>query len=240
MSLFNIKLTVSAQRSPEVKSVNLFDKVELLTWGAVHMSMVNTDFFPSSFCLKSGDQVIYIDPVMISSGPKANLILITHDHPDHFSPDDIEKLCDVATIIIAPKKVVKKLRGYDVKLARPGSRFELSSCQIDAVPAYSLGFPSHSKSNENVGYVITIAGMSIYHAGDTDLVPEIEKLSDIDVALIPIDGGNLTMSTKDAADLTIKLNPKMVIPMHYVVNQNKADEFAKMIPPKVEVRILAA
>ncbi len=239
MGLFNIKISISEKRNPKVQHVMISKNVKLSSWGAVYMSLVNADFFPSSFCLENGDCVIYIDPLKVESGRIANYVLITHGHPDHFSLEDIGELSDDNTVIICPKKVAKKLSGYKTEVVKPGEYLEYGDLNIETVNAYSIGFPSHSRGNENVGYVITIDGIRIYHAGDTDLIVEMEKLDGIDVLLVPIDGGNLTMSTQEAAKLTNMIKPRMVIPMHYVINARKADEFRQLVDEGIEVKILS-
>ncbi|MDD3810205.1 MAG: MBL fold metallo-hydrolase [Erysipelotrichaceae bacterium] len=239
MGLLNIGISVSEQRIPEVQNVVLSKNTKLSSWGAVYLSVVNSDFFPSSFRIQYKNMVIYVDPLKIESGDIADYILITHGHPDHFSLADIERIRDAKTKIICPKKVAKKLFEHNIRMVRPGESVVFDEIKIDAVAAYSIGFPSHSKRNDNVGYVITIDGMRIYHAGDTDKIPELEQLDKIDVALIPIDGGNLTMTTLEAATIVNTLKPRIVIPMHYLVNKGKAQEFKRLIEEGIEVKILA-
>ncbi len=239
MKFINTDVTISKKRKPVPQCIQLSDRVKLISWGSIYISLVKANLFPSSFCIESVDTVIYIDPVLVDTTKKADYIFITHSHFDHFSIKDIENLSNDKTMIICPKKVAKKLKKYNVKEVRPGDCIELKDVVCRATHAYSKGFPSHPKSIENVGYVITIGGINIYHAGDTFLVPEIKTLQDIDVALVPIDGGNLTMKTEEAASLVNQLKPKIVIPMHYLPDENKAIEFKHLINTDIDVRIIA-
>ena len=176
---------------------------------------------------------------MIDPSKPADYIFITHAHPDHFSLTDIEKVSDNNTVIVCPKKVARKLSGYMVIEAHPQDTIKLNGLDCEVVPAYSKGFPSHPKGSKNVGYVLSVDGVRIYHSGDTDAVPELSALNNIDVALVPIDGGNLTMSTNDAADLINRMNPRIAIPMHYMVEKGKAAAFKNLVDKDIDVKIMA-
>ena len=181
-------------------------------------------------------KVIYIDPYQIDDIEPADLILITHDHYDHCSPDDIKKIIKEDTIIIGPKEAVSKLTGNTIAV-KPGDRKEVDDIIIDAVPAYNIRKKFHPKNKKYVGYVININGKKIYHAGDTDLIPEMEKLA-VDIALLPV-GGEYTMNAEEAALAANKIKPKIAVPMHYgtiVGSEEDAEEFRKQC--ECEVRIL--
>ena len=142
----------------------------------------------------SGPPLIYIDPWKLRDSEPAELILITHSHYDHFSLEDIAKIRTDDTTIVAPKDC--KTPG-NVKYVLPGDTLKLKDVEIEAVAAYNLGKSFHPKSNQWVGYIINIKGTRIYHAGDTDFIPEMETLK-VDVALLPI-GGTYTMDAEEAA-----------------------------------------
>jgi len=233
-----MEITVSNKRTDR-KSVTLSDDVTLTSWGAVFVKFGGTDFLPSSFCIESKDTVVYIDPLLVGAGKTADYIFITHMHSDHFSVADIERIADGHTKIICPSRAVKKLKQYDVTPVKPGDVMRFEDIQAEAIPAYSVGFPSHPKNAGNVGYVFSFRSLRIYHAGDTDLVPEISTLKNIDVAMVPIDGGNLTMSTPEAAQLINTLKPQKAVPMHYMVQQGKTEEFAALVDKDIDVLILA-
>lgn len=233
-----ISIEVSEKRD-QVRSIRLSEKTVLKSWGAVFIKFGNSHLLPSSICVDNEEVVIYVDPLMVDTDKKADYIFITHAHADHLSIPDIEKLADEETVIICPKKAAKKLKGYSTRVVSPGDKDEFMGLSFEAVPAYSIGFPSHPKSSGNVGYVITVDGIRIYHAGDTDLVPEIKNLKGIDVALVPIDGDNLTMKTQEAAQLVNEIKPKIAIPMHYVAKESKTEEFKKFVDQDIEVLIIA-
>lgn len=231
-----IKFTRSDKRTKPVK-VLLNHDVTLTSCGAIYAHFGSTHFFPSSFKVETKDRVIYIDPIAVDNPVGADYILITHAHQDHFSPADIEKLMKKDTLIVCPKNVAKKLKDYSVKVVEPGDSVHLDGLELETVEAYSLGFPSHPKGSGNVGYIITIDEQRIYHAGDTDLVDEIKNIKNIDVALVPIDGGNLTMKTGEAVDLINIIKPKIAIPMHYALDGNSTQQFQEKV--ETEVIILA-
>jgi L-ascorbate metabolism protein UlaG (beta-lactamase superfamily) len=182
------------------------------------------------------DKVIYIDPYHIDETEEADLILITHEHYDHCSPDDIKKIIKEDTVIICSKDAAGKLSGNTIAV-KPGDRKEVNDIIVDVVPAYNIGKKFHPKKKGGVGYVITIDGKKIYHAGDTDLIPEMEKLA-VDVALLPV-GGEYTMNAEEAAAAANKIKPKIAVPMHYgsiIGSKEDAEEFSKQC--ECEVRIL--
>jgi len=181
---------------------------------------------------------VYIDPWKIKETEKADLVLITHSHYDHLSPEDVEKIQGERTSIVVPYDGVGKLRG-NVRGIAPGDSISVNDVNIQAVPAYNVGKSYHPKGNKWVGYVVEIGGISIYHAGDTDFIPEMKEINPY-VALLPI-GGTYTMGVDDALRAVESLNPHIVIPMHYgdiVGSINDARRFAKSCK-KAEVKILS-
>lgn len=196
----------------------------------------------AGFLIKD-DKNIYIDPYKISNGlPKADIILITHSHFDHCSIDDLEKIVKNDTIVIAPpdcQSRVTKLKIKEVVPIHPGKSVEIGNINIKAVPAYNTNKSFHPKENEWVGYVIEIKGIRIYHAGDTDFIPEMKELGDIDIALLPV-SGTYVMDPEEAARATEIINPKMVIPMHYgtiIGGEAERDKFIELVKEKVKTFI---
>ncbi|MBW2981767.1 MBL fold metallo-hydrolase [Candidatus Woesearchaeota archaeon] len=182
-------------------------------------------------------KVVYIDPYHIDETEEADLILITHEHYDHCSPDDIKKIIKEDTVTIGPKSAIMKLEHGNTFIIKPGDRKEFDDIIIDVIPAYNIGKKFHPKEKGGVGYIITIDGKKIYHAGDTDLIPEMEKLV-VDVALLPV-GGEYTMNAEEAASAANKIKPKIAVPMHYgsiIGSKEDAEEFSKLC--ECEVRIL--
>ena len=183
----------------------------------------------------TGDKVIYIDPYEISETEKADIILITHTHHDHLSLDDIEKIRKLDTSVFAPEDARSKLS--DFKSVKPYQFFNVGKIRIETVPAYNLDKEFHPEEKNWVGYVIEINGQKIYHAGDTDLIPEMSELKDIDVALLPI-GGTYTMDVTEALQAVNIIQPKVVIPMHYGKlsgTKMDAEKFKQLASCKVEL-----
>jgi len=187
-----------------------------------------------------GEQVIYIDPWKVKDGEKADLILITHSHHDHCSPEDVAKIRKDGTKIVTVADCESKLSG-EVRVVAPGDRVTVHGIPIEAVPAYNIGKSFHPKANGWVGFVVTVDGTRIYHAGDTDRIPEMDHV-EADIALLPI-GGTYTMTASEAAEASIAIGPKTAIPMHWgdiVGSKRDAKRFRELCAGKVDVEILKA
>ena len=202
--------------------------------------------FHSSIRIETEAGVVYIDPFKIEGEPKdADIILVTHDHYDHFSPEDIAKICKEGTVLAAPLNMAEKAAQVkdlvaSVESVEPGKSYEIKGLKIETVPAYNVLKPFHSKKAGWVGYIIIDKDKRIYIAGDTDVNEDIVNVS-CDVALVPI-GGTYTMDAKAAARLINMIEPKVAIPTHYgsIVGTSKdADKFVKLVedPIKVEVQL---
>ncbi len=192
----------------------------------------------AGFKIKGKDVVIYIDPWNIISTEKADLILITHEHFDHLSEADIKKIIKPDTVIVGSYEVGRQLGGkYNVKILRPGEKTTVKGVEIKAVPSYNINKKFHTKESEKVGFVFVLDNISYYHAGDTDLIPEMENIR-VDVAFLPV-SGTYVMNAKEAAKATELIKPKIAIPMHYgaiVGSEKDALEFKRLA--KCEVLIL--
>ena len=165
----------------------------------------------ASFKLDADGKLIYFDPWKVKKD-KANLILITHSHFDHLSLEDVRKIQTKETTIVATKDSASKLSG-DVRIISAGDRVEIEGLRIEVIPAYNIGKNYHPKTSGWVGYVVTVDGTRIYHAGDTDAVEEMRKLK-VDIALLPV-GGTYTMTGDEAAGIANEFKPKISIPMHW-------------------------
>jgi len=166
----------------------------------------------ASFKISAPEGVIYIDPWRLEKPEPADLILITHEHHDHFSADDLEKTRDVDTALVTTEAVAAQLRG-DVKTVKAGDSVEAKGIVIEVVPAYNLGKHFHPKSAGGVGFILTAGDRRIYHAGDTDAIPEMADIQ-ADVVLLPV-GGKYTMGASEAARVANMIKPKMAVPMHW-------------------------
>ncbi|MEE8162634.1 MAG: MBL fold metallo-hydrolase [Anaerolineae bacterium] len=165
------------------------------------------------------DKTIYIDPYELKGKPpEADLILITHDHHDHCSPDDVAKVAKDDTVIVTIAAAAQRLKG-DVRVVKPGESLLVLGIPIETVPAYNVnkfrspGVPFHPQESGHVGFILTVGGVRIYHAGDTDVIPEMDDI-EADIALLPV-GGTYTMTADEAAQAANRIKPKVAIPMHH-------------------------
>jgi len=183
-------------------------------------------------------KTIYFDPYQIPSGPKADLILITHEHFDHCSPDDVAKVQHSGTVIVTEKDAATKLTG-DVRVIKPGESLTVDEVTIEAVASYNTDKDFHPKKNAWLGFIVGIEGVRLYHAGDTDVIPEMNGFS-VDIALLPV-SGTYVMTADQAVKAALAINPKLAIPMHHgtiVGSDQDAINFKKALEGKIEVVIL--
>lgn len=160
-----------------------------------------------------GEVTIYIDPWKLPSNlPKADIILITHEHYDHCSPEDVAKIQKADTVIVTIPAAAKKLKG-EVKTVKPGDKITVKGIEIEMVPAYNIDKPFHPREAGHVGFIVTLGGKRIYHAGDTDFIPEMKGLK-TDIALLPV-SGIYVMTADEAAKAADAIKPEIAIPMHY-------------------------
>jgi L-ascorbate metabolism protein UlaG (beta-lactamase superfamily) len=193
----------------------------------------------ASFRLDDGGAQIYIDPWKLPAGlPKADVILITHAHFDHHSPEDIAKIEKPTTVFVAPADVASKRAGKHVVTAAPGGSYQAGPVQVTAVAAYNTNKDFHPKAKGWVGYVVTLSnGQRIYHCGDSDVTPEMKQVQ-TDVALMPC-GGTYTMTADEVAAAANEFKPVTVIPMHWgdiVGSCADADRVAKDFLGRTVVR----
>ena len=203
-------------------------------------------FTNNSIRIRDRIGTIYIDPYEIKDEPHdADYIFITHDHYDHFSPEDILKVAGENTVLIIPEKMEGKISGISGKMrkvvtVKPGMFYEADGLEFDTVPAYNTIKPFHMKSAGWVGYILRIDRQRIYIAGDTDVTKEARAVR-CDVALVPI-GGTYTMNARQAAELINEIQPEVAIPVHYgsvVGGKSDGETFIANVkdPVKVEIKL---
>jgi L-ascorbate metabolism protein UlaG (beta-lactamase superfamily) len=185
------------------------------------------------------DVTVYTDPFRLKKSDRADIILITHDHYDHCSPDDVKKIMSEDTVIVASHDCREKLSG-NVRTVSPGDRLVVKGVEIEAVPAYNTNKEFHTRDRNWVGYIFKVDGSRIYIAGDTDYIPEMKEFGDIDTALLPV-SGTYVMTAEEAVKAALDIKPKVAIPMHYgsiVGDISDAERFAEGLEGRIEVVIL--
>ncbi|HZQ08403.1 MAG TPA: MBL fold metallo-hydrolase [Anaerolineae bacterium] len=186
----------------------------------------------------TGEKVVYIDPWKIQPGPAADVILITHDHFDHFVMEDIDKVRGDKTLLVVPEQLKDKVKG-NVKVVKRGDKIDANGVPVEVVPAYNVredrqGF--HPKHYGGVGYIVTLNGKRIYHTGDTDEIPEMANIQ-CDIMLVPV-SGTYVMTADEAARAVNVVKPKLAIPMHWdeiVGSWEDANDFKKKVNVPCEI-----
>lgn len=199
------------------------------------------------FMIQDGAERLVIDPFKLSRDAKADYVLLSHEHFDHCNADDLKKVLKQETVVVAPQSCngeLSKVSPKEIKTVKPGDTVKVGSFEVRAIPAYNTnkyrepGKHFHPKQDGKVGYVLkTKSGVSIYHTGDSDVIPEMENLAP-DVALVPV-SGTYVMTVDEAVGAVTKIKPKVAIPMHYgaiVGTVADAEKFKSLA--KCEVHIL--
>ena len=205
----------------------------------------------SGFIIKSS-KTLYIDPFNIKEdSEKADIILITHSHYDHCSVADMKRIIKEGTKIVLTADSQSKITRFevpiDIQIIGVNQELDFGEIKISTIPAYNIDKSFHPKEEEWVGYIIKLNGVLIYHAGDTDLIPEMQKLTGYNqpgkkfIALLPI-GGRFTMNVEEAAEAAKLIKPMLAIPMHYggiIGSREDAEEFVKLCKEKgIDAEIL--
>jgi len=194
----------------------------------------------ASIRIETMGRVIYIDPYQIEDKREdADIILITHEHYDHCDIKSVKNIRKHDTTILTTKNAGDKFSGTrNMGIMRPGDVTEIDGIRIIATHSYNINKKFHPKGS-GIGFIIESEGKRIYHAGDSDLIPEMEDLQDIDVALLPI-GGTYTMNVDDAVNAVKVINPRIAVPIHYgsiVGSRSDADKFLKRVTEETETRV---
>lgn len=189
------------------------------------------------FLVSGGGINIYFDPFKLVGGePEADYILISHEHFDHFSMEDIHKILKKKTVLVMNDKTHKEINSLisnKIHTISPGESIDLGDLSVKALPAYNInkfrepGKVYHAKEEKKLGFIITFKGVKIYHTGDTDYIPEMDNLAseNIDILLIPV-SGTYVMTPSEAIEAAVKINAAVSIPMHYgaIVGERKQAE----------------
>jgi L-ascorbate metabolism protein UlaG (beta-lactamase superfamily) len=177
--------------------------------------------------------------------PRADLILITHGHYDHFSPQDVERLSKRETWLVGPAAVAERVSGQVHRIA-PGEMLDdelVRGVHVSAVAAYNTskrnaeGKPFHPRDAGWVGYDINVRGERLYHSGDTDVIPEMDQAAGVDIALLPV-SGTYVMTAAEAAEAARRIEPSLAIPMHWgtvIGSRADAEEFEDRAPVPVQI-----
>lgn len=200
------------------------------------MKLLNLDFTRiahDTFRI-AGSQVIYTDPFKVEKQDKADIILLSHEHFDHLSLEDLEKVCTPETTIVASaacKGGLAKVKSKARHFVEPGGKQSVAEVEIEAVPAYNVnkfrepGKPFHPKDAKGVGFVFKMDGTRVYYAGDTDMIPEMKSI-ECDIALLPV-SGTYVMTVEEAAKAVQTINPRIAVPMHYAAIVGSDDDAKK-------------
>ena len=200
--------------------------------------------FHSSIKINKGKK-IYVDPFKIEEEYNdADIIFITHDHYDHYSEEDIDKVINKNTTLVVPEELLTKLLKKGISrdsiiTVEPNENYIVQGIKFETVPAYNVNKKFHPKENNWVGYIIEINNIKYYVAGDTDITEENRKVK-CDVAFVPV-GGTYTMDYKEAAQLVNEIKPKIAVPIHYgsvVGTKEDAVEFVKLLDSTIKGIIL--
>jgi L-ascorbate metabolism protein UlaG (beta-lactamase superfamily) len=193
------------------------------------MAVTVTWFNHASFRIASQTAVAYIDPWKLAGAPKdGNVVLVSHSHYDHLSPDDIAKVLGKGGQVFGPGDVAAKLNGC--RTVAPGEQTQVGQIKVRGVPAYNVDKKFHPRANNWLGWIVELDGKRVYYAGDTDLIPEMGELGKISLALLPV-GGTYTMDASSAAEAVGRIKPEHAVPYHWgdIVGQRPdAETFAKL------------
>lgn len=190
-------------------------------------------------------KVIYIDPFRIEENyNNADIIFVTHNHYDHYSEEDIEKIRKEDTIIVVPEELLTKVLKFgfcknNIIAVKPNKEYIVEGIKFETIPAYNINKKFHPEENGWVGYVIELNEVRYYVAGDTDVTEENKNVK-CDVAFVPV-GGTYTMDSREAGQLINIIKTKVAVPTHYgsvVGTKQDAIDFVNLLDKEINGVIL--
>ncbi len=192
----------------------------------------------AGFKILHGNKKMYIDPYKLSNKYEnifdADIVLITHNHFDHLSIEDLKNIINERTVIVSAQECLSQLKSLKVKDLigiDPRNNEKLDDLVVEAVPAYNVNKDFHPKDDKKIGFIIKFGNDRIYHTGDSDIIPEMKDTKPT-IVLIPV-SGTYVMTAEEASKAVNELiNPKIAIPMHYgtiVGNKEDAIRFSELV-----------
>lgn len=202
----------------------------------------------AAFKIETQDKrIIYMDPYQLSKDEeKADVIICSHEHGDHFDEDSIRKIWKDSTVLLGPESISSKLKKFEGKGLKFFSPYKVGDITIELYPAYNIkrmrskNQPFHPKERNWAGTLLEVDGKKVYHAGDTERIPELKKLAtkEIDVAMLPC-GGTYTMDFEESAGAAVDINPKIVVPMHnWNANLDEYEKVLRKVNSNIKVEVL--
>ncbi len=219
-------------------------KAEAITAKATALLGGFTWIIHAGFRVTDGKRIIYFDPIKITKDDHdADLVFVSHPHSDHCEAGSVRKIAKESTKLVTEPDAAAKLNLVvgDIITMKPGETISLDDINVKAVPAYNISKQFHPKANNWLGFVVTLGdGRRVYHAGDTDHIPEMADIS-TDVALLPV-GGTYTMDAQQGAEAAKTIKPAVAVPMHYgsvVGNPLDGRRFEQLVAGAVEVMVFS-
>jgi L-ascorbate metabolism protein UlaG (beta-lactamase superfamily) len=185
-----------------------------------------------------GSKVVYFDPYQIPDAQPADLILVSHEHFDHCSPEDVAKIQKENTVIVTNAASAQKFKG-DVRVVAPGNQIEVEGVKIEVLPAYNINKNFHPQKAGMLSFIVTLDGVRYFHAGDSDFIPEMNAIQ-TDIAFLPV-SGTYVMTAEEALEAARAIKPKVAIPMHYgaiVGTEEDAQRFKEALEGEIQVVVL--